>query len=200
LDTLVQTSEPTLPISKLINECLNIQNQNQNQNQIYQTKQPQTEPFKMFDHSQLKVRIVIHTDHDYKFIIVCDQNVQARICVSYLLYIKQDFVTNFIVDGHKLNRHKYSQFMNEQLKYYTTDPNADKLIRTQKIVDETTEIMKLNIVKLFERGQKLEELEQRTDALNIGAQDFHKDSEKLKCKTCLKHYFCCFASCCMCCT
>ena len=55
-----------------------------------------------------------------------------------------------------------------------------KLQQTQAKVDEVVGIMKVNVDKVLERDQKLSELNNRADALQMGASQFEQQAGKLK--------------------
>ncbi|XP_014218325.1 vesicle-associated membrane protein 2 isoform X2 [Copidosoma floridanum] len=55
-----------------------------------------------------------------------------------------------------------------------------KLQQTQAKVDEVVGIMKVNVDKVLERDQKLSELDNRADALQMGAAQFEQQAGKLK--------------------
>ncbi|KAL7305152.1 hypothetical protein TKK_0002548 [Trichogramma kaykai] len=58
--------------------------------------------------------------------------------------------------------------------------NNKKLQQTQAKVDEVVGIMKVNVDKVLERDQKLSELDNRADALQMGAAQFEQQAGKLK--------------------
>lgn len=55
-----------------------------------------------------------------------------------------------------------------------------KLQQTQAKVDEVVGIMKVNVDKVLERDSKLSELDNRADALQMGAAQFEQQAGKLK--------------------
>ncbi|XP_023945273.1 synaptobrevin-1-like [Bicyclus anynana] len=55
-----------------------------------------------------------------------------------------------------------------------------RLAQTQAKVDEVVGIMRDNIDKVLERDQKLSELDDRADALQVGAGQFQQQAGKLK--------------------
>ena len=55
-----------------------------------------------------------------------------------------------------------------------------KLQQTQAQVDEVVGIMKVNVERVLERDQKLSELDNRADALQMGAAQFEQQAGKLK--------------------
>ena len=55
-----------------------------------------------------------------------------------------------------------------------------KLQQTQAQVDEVVGIMRVNVEKVLERDQKLSELDDRADALRMGASAFEQQAARLK--------------------
>ncbi|XP_014270827.1 synaptobrevin-1 isoform X2 [Halyomorpha halys] len=55
-----------------------------------------------------------------------------------------------------------------------------KIQETQAKVDEVVGIMRLNVEKVIERDQKLSELDDRADALQMGASQFERRAHQLK--------------------
>eukprot|EP00121_Abeoforma_whisleri_P015713 Awhi_evm1s14455 len=49
-----------------------------------------------------------------------------------------------------------------------------RLVETQQQVDEVVDIMKQNVNQVFEREDKLTDIEDRSDALASGAQRFER--------------------------
>ncbi|NXC76025.1 VAMP1 protein, partial [Anhinga anhinga] len=62
-------------------------------------------------------------------------------------------------------------------------PNLSSNLRlqhTQAQVEEVVDIFRVNVDKVLERDQKLSELDDRADALQIGASQFESSAAKLK--------------------
>lgn len=57
---------------------------------------------------------------------------------------------------------------------------SKKLQQTQAQVDGVVDIMRVNVDKVLERDQKLSELDDRADALQVGASQFEANAGKLK--------------------
>ena len=55
-----------------------------------------------------------------------------------------------------------------------------KIEQIEKQVSEVIDVMKDNLVKVAERGDRLEELNQRADALQFRAEDWSKTATKVK--------------------
>jgi len=57
---------------------------------------------------------------------------------------------------------------------------SKRLQQTQAQVDEVVDIMRVNVEKVLERDQKLSELDNRAEALQVGASRFEQSAGKLK--------------------
>ena len=55
-----------------------------------------------------------------------------------------------------------------------------RLTTLQRQVDDTVDLMKSNVDKVFERDTKLSDLDSRADALQLESQQFEKTAEKVK--------------------
>ena len=55
-----------------------------------------------------------------------------------------------------------------------------RLTTLQRQVDDTVDLMKNNVDKVFERDTKLSDLDSRADALQLESQQFEKTAEKVK--------------------
>ncbi|PSN46240.1 hypothetical protein C0J52_11389 [Blattella germanica] len=63
----------------------------------------------------------------------------------------------------------------------TQNPGGNKrLQQTQAKVDEVVEIMQINVQNLMQRGERLEVMGERADALQQGAAQFEQQAGKLK--------------------
>jgi synaptobrevin family protein YKT6 len=66
------------------------------------------------------------------------------------------------------------------------DPaNCDKLTKIQKQLDATKEILHETIVKAIERGERLDELVQRSDDLSATSKLFFTSAQKANSKCCI---------------
>lgn len=61
----------------------------------------------------------------------------------------------------------------------TTNSSA-KIEQTQKQVNEVIDVMKDNVNRVLERGDKLADLDERADALQFGAHQFQATAKKVK--------------------
>lgn len=65
-------------------------------------------------------------------------------------------------------------------QYFSTNPEADKFAAVRGKIDDVKGIMVQNIEKVLARGEKIELLVDKSDALNRSAAKFEKNSNKLK--------------------
>ncbi|KAJ3429625.1 vamp (vesicle associated membrane protein) [Anaeramoeba flamelloides] len=65
--------------------------------------------------------------------------------------------------------------------------SEDRLTKVQKEVDEVKNIMGENIDKVIDRGEKLENLEERSTQLNENSYQFKKGATKLKRNMCMQN-------------
>lgn len=64
--------------------------------------------------------------------------------------------------------------------FYNTSPEADKFAAVRSKIGDVKDIMVQNIEKVLQRGEKIELLVDKSDALNRSAAKFEKSSNKLK--------------------
>jgi vesicle-associated membrane protein 7 len=77
------------------------------------------------------------------------------------------------VQGHR-------HFSCPMQQYFSTNPEADKFSAVRGKIDDVKGIMVQNIEKVLARGEKIELLVDKSDALNRSAAKFEKSSNKLK--------------------
>lgn len=81
-------------------------------------------------------------------------------------------------------RSNFSRIMGSTLSRYSS---SDTLCRLEDRVDEVTDIMRDNIRKVVDRGDTLNDLQDRSEALAFSSQDFRQSSIRLNRKLCLKN-------------
>jgi hypothetical protein len=64
--------------------------------------------------------------------------------------------------------------------------SSDKIQNTQNQVDNVVSVMRDNISKVIERGEKIDELEARSEKLNVNSLQFNRNASILKKLLCLK--------------
>lgn len=175
-DILIESQESKDDLYKIIKLIL----ENKNQKGVYQNN---------------ILRLYYLHYEDFYFIVASDQKIQLRIYMSYLEYIKNDFFAKYVHGRLKLNKKKYKKFMSSQLDYFINSKDSDKLRGLLINVEEIKNIATNNIVKLNERGEKLQNLNNQTELLKDNSYQLYQDSDSLKCSKCRKYYLCCFPCC-----
>ena len=91
---------------------------------------------------------------------------------------------------YKTNRNPrdLKAYVLKEMDYFSTNPEADKLRGLKKKVSDVTDIMKENIEKVIDRGEKLEDLEDQTDVLRTHAEMFHEKSRDMRCAMIRNNY------------
>jgi len=74
----------------------------------------------------------------------------------------------------------FGRVLQVQMEYYSNNPNADKITQVKTQIDEVTNIMVQNIERVLERGERIELLVDKTEALNANALQFKKQSTVLR--------------------
>lgn len=62
-----------------------------------------------------------------------------------------------------------------------SNPTNDKLQKVNNQVTEVTELMRENIDKTIQRGEKIEIISQKAQDMEVNAQRFHQAARKLRC-------------------
>eukprot|EP01012_Entosiphon_sulcatum_P017756 TRINITY_DN2249_c0_g1_i1.p1 TRINITY_DN2249_c0_g1~~TRINITY_DN2249_c0_g1_i1.p1 ORF type:complete len:151 (+),score=27.94 TRINITY_DN2249_c0_g1_i1:191-643(+) len=68
------------------------------------------------------------------------------------------------------------------------DPKADNLGRLGQEIEEATDVMRENLAKVLARGEKLVDIEGKSQQLREDADDYHKRSRDLKRSMCRQHW------------
>eukprot|EP01023_Acetabularia_acetabulum_P021132 TRINITY_DN21058_c1_g1_i1.p3 TRINITY_DN21058_c1_g1~~TRINITY_DN21058_c1_g1_i1.p3 ORF type:complete len:123 (-),score=13.44 TRINITY_DN21058_c1_g1_i1:173-490(-) len=66
------------------------------------------------------------------------------------------------------------------MTFYSTNPNADQLDRMRMKVSNVKEVMVSNIQKVLERGEKLDNLQNKTDELEEQSNVFKRKARGLR--------------------
>ncbi|KAL2338415.1 hypothetical protein Fmac_012861 [Flemingia macrophylla] len=75
---------------------------------------------------------------------------------------------------------EFSRVLNQQMEYYSNDPNADRLNRLKGEMTQVRTVMIDNIEKVLERGGRLELLAEKTSAMNNNTIRFKRQSRRYK--------------------
>jgi len=111
--------------------------------------------------------------------ITCDAEYPARVAFSLLTKLLEDF-QSFLPGWKSEKRNEattWPQLENEIIKYQ--DPaNADQIMKIQRSLDDTREVLHKTIDSVLERGEKLEDLVERSGELSTQSKLFYKEAKR----------------------
>ena len=120
------------------------------------------------------------------YLCLAEQGVQLRIAYSLLASLQEKFLSHYGERWQRANAYAMSDFsrvINGELKRFN-DPESDKMYRLKGEIAEVKDVMRNNINKVLERGEKIELLVDKSEALAESATVFHKRAKTLKWAMC----------------
>ncbi|KAK8808555.1 hypothetical protein WA158_008456 [Blastocystis sp. Blastoise] len=150
-------------------------------------------------HYDEKYDFHVLNDGGISYIALSDRDLQLRIAFSYLNDVMQNFTTTYGQRAKTAQAYSMSEFSSTLQKLMTqwNDPNADVTTRVQQKLDNVKGVMIDNIDKILDRGEKLDIIVDKSEALADTADLFiiiilyniikiisiiKKDASKLKCE------------------
>lgn len=120
----------------------------------------------------------------FVYMCIADESFGRRLPFSFLNDIKERFVTSFRERGRNaiaygLNR-EFAPILKQQMEYYSKDPSADPYRSVQNDIAQVKDVMVQNIDKVLQRGEHIEMLVDKTEALNEHAVVFKRKATQLK--------------------
>ena len=118
------------------------------------------------------------------YIALSDRDLQLRIAFSFLNDVMQEFTTAYgdrIKTAQAYSMADFSSTL-QRLMAKWNDPNADVTTRVQQKLDNVKGVMIDNIDKILERGEKLDIIVDKSEALADTADLFKSDAKALKCQ------------------
>ncbi len=120
------------------------------------------------------------------YLCLAEHGVQLRIAYACLAELQQQFTAQYGERWQRANAYAMSDFSRSikgALERYN-NPEADKLHNLQNQISDVKDVMRSNINKVLERGEKIELLVDKSEALAESATVFHKRSKQLKWAMC----------------
>ncbi|KAI9314791.1 Longin-like domain-containing protein [Dichotomocladium elegans] len=109
-------------------------------------------------------------------VIMSDKEYPSRVAFSLLNKILDEFLVKFPSD--RLNPPLHYPELASYLAKYQDPKQADNIMRVQNELDETTAILHKTIESVLERGEKLDSLVDRSEALSSQSKMFYKTAKK----------------------
>lgn len=113
-------------------------------------------------------------------VIVSDGEYPQRVAHTLLSKVMDDFTNSYppaTWSGMAEQTAKMAS-LSETLKKYQNPQEADALMRLQKDLDDTKDILKNTLVNVLERGEKIDDLVARSNDLSFEAKAFYKTARK----------------------
>ncbi|CAD7698204.1 unnamed protein product [Ostreobium quekettii] len=118
------------------------------------------------------------------YLCMSEEGFGRRIPYAFLEDVKNKFVTTYGSAAMNAVAYEYStdfsRVLEQQMDYFSNDPNADAITRARGGIAEVKNVMIENIEKVLERGERIELLVDKTDHLSSEAFMFRKEARKLR--------------------
>jgi len=137
-----------------------------------------TEYFTIVYYAEYFVHIYMRTD-GLCGTVTCDSEYPPRVAFSLLTKLLEDFnvqVPNW--KNEKKNEAISWPTLDEAVLKYQNPANADPIMRIQKNLDETRDVLHSTIETVLQRGEKLEDLVERSGELSAQSKLFYKQAKR----------------------
>src|SRR3989338_3743077 len=133
----------------------------------------------LWERGKVLMQYIVEDEH--AFLCAAVDGFPQRVCFSFLERFKNEFFDKYVGSSHIGS---FKDFAKEEINFFNSNPEADKLRSLKGQVDDVTNTMKQNMTRVLDRGGRLEELETRSESLNEAAMVFHENAKRLKCELC----------------
>ena len=109
----------------------------------------------------------------------CDSEYPPRVAFSLLTKILEDFDTQ-VTEWRSEKRNEALTWppLEQMLAKFQNPTEADQIMRIQKNLDETRDVLHSTIDSVLQRGEKLEDLVERSGELSAQSKLFYKQAKK----------------------
>jgi len=118
----------------------------------------------------------------YIFCVVADQDYGRSVPFACLQRVKEDFIGRYGTSGTNLDRvQEFQGRLREHMNWCMMNPGQfDKVAEVQRKVDDVKNVMVQNIEQVLARGERIEDLVDKTDQLRFQAETFQKQSRTVR--------------------
>lgn len=131
-------------------------------------------------------RYIFHVKRTDGLTVLCmaDESAGRRIPFAFLEEIHQRFVRTYgravlSAQAYGMND-EFSRILSQQMEYYSSDPNADRINRLKGEMSQVRNVMVENIDKVLERGDRLELLVDKTANMQENTFHFRKQARRFR--------------------
>jgi synaptobrevin family protein YKT6 len=111
--------------------------------------------------------------------VTADSEYPPRVAFSLLTQVLDDFDGQFRGWKKEVNNEAISwPALDQSIIKYQDPANADQIMRIQRNLDETRDILHNTIDTVLERGEKLEDLVERSGELSAQSKLFYKQAKR----------------------
>ncbi|KAI7862875.1 Longin-like domain-containing protein [Spinellus fusiger] len=107
-------------------------------------------------------------------VVLTDKDYPSRVAFSLLNRVTDEFLTKFPGATEAVDYPELEGYV----RRYQDPKEADPMMKVQNELDETTEIMRQTIDSVLKRGEKLDSLVDRSEALSSQSKMFYKTAKK----------------------
>ncbi|CAL1375022.1 unnamed protein product [Linum trigynum] len=134
-------------------------------------------------------RYIFHVKRTDGLTVLCmaEENAGRRIPFAFLEDIHQRFVRTYGRSVHSAQAYgmndEFSRVLSQEMEYYSSDPNADRMNRLKGEMNQVRNVMIENIDKVLERGDRLELLVDKTSNMQGNTFRFRKQARRFRSTT-----------------
>eukprot|EP00897_Mesotaenium_endlicherianum_P010603 jgi/Mesen1/9571/ME000065S08998 len=125
-------------------------------------------------------------DNGFAYMVLADGAVGRQLVFAFIERVKGDFQRRYAggkadnIPPHGLDK-EYGPKLKEHMQYCVDHPEEmSKFAKIQAQVAEVKGVMKDNIDKVLQRGEKMESLVEKTDHLRDQAQNFQRQGQQIR--------------------
>ena len=112
-------------------------------------------------------------------VIICDEEYPVRPAFSLLTKVLDDFIAKVPMTAYKNPASINFPDIKTYVEKYQDPRQADAIMRVQQELDETKIILHKTIESVLQRGEKLDNLVERSNALSAQSKMFYKTAKKV---------------------
>jgi synaptobrevin family protein YKT6 len=111
--------------------------------------------------------------------VTCDAEYPPRVAYTLLTKILEEY-TQFNPAWQKETRNEATTWpqLDQSIVRYQDPANADQIMKIQKNLDETRDILHNTIDNVLQRGEKLEDLVERSGELSAQSKLFYREAKR----------------------
>nr|KYP73249.1 Vesicle-associated membrane protein 711 family [Cajanus cajan] len=131
-------------------------------------------------------RYIFHVKRTDGLTVLCmaDDTAGRRLPFAFLEDIHQKFVRTYARAVHTAQPYgmneEFSRVLSQQMEYYSSDPNADRINRLKGEMSQVRNVMIENIDKVLDRGDRLELLVDKTANMQGNTLRFRKQARRFR--------------------